>query len=1022
MVLIAIFILSFNLTKDWYVIETTHFNVYYYSEVSDFALRAVNFLEIEVYPKVTQILDMPLDRKVSVVIADIDDVGNGFALEIFDQIFVATADIYFISLRGRYPWLEDVLTHEFTHIVALRKVRKTPYSVPAFGISAGIFCILEPLCKISGNLRGKSTLMGGIISAYIPYSEPAYFTEGIAQLVTAELGYDSLDSYRNMMIRSLFYHNKLYPLKELGNFYSKTAWEGEIVYNHGFSFLTFIKEKYGWEAIRKAIVHASGMLTFSYESSFEYATGKTLEDLEKEWKEWLLQKYSEQIKKYEEGRENGMVGRVVPLERQTVGLYKPNIYWVSQPRLFKDGFLVIQDGTLMYYPSLSTSSPQKLGGVQSYSVSGTYIAFSYRKSMKKFLLGGQIPQEYLQLAVGYLVEEEKDRKHLLAIKDKKDIVLRASFPAFSPDLSKIVYVKTELDSRNIFIYDMKENKEERLTDFKGGKQFMFPSFSMDGKYVVAAYFDGVKQDIVLIDSQKRNIDSESDLTFITYDIAEDRDPMFISESQILFSSDSDGVFNLYIYDLETGGLFKITEELSGALFPHFSNGKILYVSFEPEGFRVKELTIADLQPEGENADYKNGKIPNILTSVQLASYQKTNSVQDERGYYFKVSSPRRARALELTSPIFFPEVGVPLIPLLTQSSSNFFLPLDLIGVTVEGVTFDRLGRLELGGRGFIGLQGSAYIQTNISSFHFENFIPILNLGASRYRVIPIIETTEFSVSQAWMIYSLFGAGGVVIPVIYGSPDRSLNLFIGGGGEIYSVSVKIGGFTFIPFSQSLLAKSARILPAGYGIMSFKAPIGTVSIGALIGGTLFYTAIDESIEQFRESLKVTQDRYSAPQVFGKVMLSYTLPVGYDKSAGLATYINGGYTFRDVDTFDEFRDAYLGYLQVFFGEIFLEGGASLLLDLWSGYLPLFRTTALHKVSLFSLFNSFRFAQREEKFWRGLCDQDGFWCSLSLGTQFFASVFYRYNLSIYVVGSRGFQDPLKAPFRLYLGIGIGF
>jgi Periplasmic component of the Tol biopolymer transport system len=72
----------------------------------------------------------------------------------------------------------------------------------------------------------------------------------------------------------------------------------------------------------------------------------------------------------------------------------------------------------------------------------------------------------------------------------KDISRRASFPSFSPDNKFLVYVKNELDSRNIFVYDIEKGKEYRITKFSSGEQFTFPRFSQDGKFIIASYFDG----------------------------------------------------------------------------------------------------------------------------------------------------------------------------------------------------------------------------------------------------------------------------------------------------------------------------------------------------------------------------------------------------------------------------------------------------------------------------------------------------------------------------------------------------
>jgi hypothetical protein len=59
--LIPFFLLSFNLVKKWYSIETTHFVLYYYEGLEDFVQRSAQFLEEKAYHHVVNTLKNPLD-------------------------------------------------------------------------------------------------------------------------------------------------------------------------------------------------------------------------------------------------------------------------------------------------------------------------------------------------------------------------------------------------------------------------------------------------------------------------------------------------------------------------------------------------------------------------------------------------------------------------------------------------------------------------------------------------------------------------------------------------------------------------------------------------------------------------------------------------------------------------------------------------------------------------------------------------------------------------------------------------
>jgi WD40 repeat protein len=1030
--LIPFFVLNFNLVKKWYSIETTHFVLYYYDGLEDFAQRSAQFLEEKAYNHVVNTLKNPLDRKTHIVFLDVDDIGNGFAIEIFDQIVIFAADIYYVPLRGRHPWLQDVLTHEFSHIVALRKAKKTSRYVPTVFISGGLFCGIGKgnLCSISLSER-QATLVGGFGFGLPPYSEPAYFTEGIAQLVTAELGHDALDSYRNMILRTLLYHKKIYPLKYLWNFEAKQAWQGEIVYNHGFSFLYFIKENYGWDAILRTIDCASGVLTFSYESCFEKATGEKFYQLEDKWKNWLYITYQEQISRFEQSQ-GKLQGKLLKLEKQKVGLYERNVYSVSLPKYYGNGFFVIQDGTLMYYEG--DKKPQKIfGRVNSYAVSGTYIAISFFKPTKKFIFFASIPEEYFQLSLGRIeIEESKDvsQGKRIKIKDLKDVSTRASFPSFSPDNKFLVYVKNELDSRNIFVYDIEKGKEYRITKFLSGQQFTFPKFSHDGKFIIASYFDGKSQDIVLIPFiQERVMQGEAiydkkELIFITQDKFEDRDPQFVSAEAVAFSSDRDGVFNIYVKDLKSGETWKVTEEISSALFADFSTKGVLYVSFEPEGFRVREL-----KTERENWIPIEKSEPVLLdkgNSAELDDEINSESIISSNNYF----QPKSVGLLNLSSPLFVPILGLTLTPFLTGSAKTFFLPLDIFGLSFQLATFDRLGRAQILGDGFLGIRGSWSLTFQTDLIYFKDFIPSLFFGALNIKAVPLTTSTVFNLTQSSNIFDIFGGGQIIFPILYGAvpggtgvPARALFLSAGAFGEIYSVSSNISGFFIVPFSQSFSARSINAFIGANSSLSFPSPIGGLSLLAAFRSTFFSTSIDASEKQFDISQTVEIRNYQSARLEGGLGLAYTLPIALGQTISLRLFSSGGYTLQDVEIFDEFRGTSPGYFLVFFGDWYLRLQTISTFDLWYGYVPLFSTFSLNKFSVLAAFDTFRFAQKGKSLEAPIriCSGEDFLCSVYGGFVLYGNLFYRYGFAFQMIFARGLQDPLKAPVRIYFGLGLG-
>ena len=163
------------------------------------------------------------------------------------------------------------------------------------------------------------------------------------------------------------------------------------------------------------------------------------------------------------------------------------------------------------------------------------------------------------------------------------------------------------------------------------------------------------------------------------------------------------------------------------------------------------------------------------------------------------------------------------------------------------------------------------------------------------------------------------------------------------------------------------------------------------------------------------------YSTLGGIGGILLSFTTPTSPYTGLSLFSYANVGMYLINVDIIDEFAGVDPGYFQVFYGDKFLEGGVGLSADIWSGYVNIARTMSFHGISLIGLFNAFQFIQQERSFSASICSETGFLCSVSGGVLLYFSVFYRYSLYIYTLLSHGFQDPLDAPVRVYLSIGVG-
>ncbi|MGD8414099.1 MAG: hypothetical protein PVF33_07695, partial [Candidatus Latescibacterota bacterium] len=112
---------------DWYTIETEHFLVHFHADSTgagaDRTAQVVARIAEDVYGPITGLYDHEPDTKVSIVLKDFEDYSNGAAY-FFDNKIDIWAPSLATPLRGESPWLRNVITHEFTHIVQVQKAMK----------------------------------------------------------------------------------------------------------------------------------------------------------------------------------------------------------------------------------------------------------------------------------------------------------------------------------------------------------------------------------------------------------------------------------------------------------------------------------------------------------------------------------------------------------------------------------------------------------------------------------------------------------------------------------------------------------------------------------------------------------------------------------------------------------------------------------------------------------------------------------------------------------------------------------
>ena len=123
--LIALYIFTFGLSQVkynhpeliWQTFETDHFLIHFYDGTEYSAREGASVAE-KIYASVTDLYEYRPPFKTHIVFTDTDDIANGAAYYYDNKIIIWTLPLDF-ELRGSHRWLQNVITHEFTHIIQI---------------------------------------------------------------------------------------------------------------------------------------------------------------------------------------------------------------------------------------------------------------------------------------------------------------------------------------------------------------------------------------------------------------------------------------------------------------------------------------------------------------------------------------------------------------------------------------------------------------------------------------------------------------------------------------------------------------------------------------------------------------------------------------------------------------------------------------------------------------------------------------------------------------------------------------
>jgi len=554
---------------NWHTFETAHFHIHFHDETEETAREAATVAEI-IYPKVTELYEFEPKDKTHLILIDPDDYSNGAAYYYDNKIMIWASPLDF-ELRGSHRWLQNVITHEFAHIVSLQKAMKAGTKLPG----AYLQLMNYETEKRPDVLYGYPNTM---VSYPIPGTVvPPWLAEGVAQFMYDDADWDHWDTHRDMILRDRTIHQNLLSFTEMNTF-GKKGIGNESTYNAGFALINYIANEYGSYTLKEIMDDLSKPFQFSVNNSIETVLGISGEDLYLDFKSSLEARYHMLVSAIQI---NPVEGEII----QSQGTTNIHPKWHPTQNAFlylsnKDNDFFGQ--TDLFYFNLDDSTEKKIkSGITSaptWHPNGENIYYS-----KKPKFPNKNGSKFFDI-YEYHVKSEKETRLTWDA--------RAFSPVFIDLDSSIAFLSTFDGTQNIFKLDLKSGESTQLTDFENRPILSYLNYAQnEGKL----YFDITNHHYRDIGSYDLETGS---ISFVNNNPAFDERNSDSFNGIRVYSSDKSGIYNLYV-ESETDSIYSYTTNvIGGAFMPDISpSGKILFSLYNKGSYTISMLDSIQPLPE-----------------------------------------------------------------------------------------------------------------------------------------------------------------------------------------------------------------------------------------------------------------------------------------------------------------------------------------------------------------------------------------------------------------------------------------
>jgi hypothetical protein len=537
-----------EIANEWLTLKSSHFNFHFEPANRDVAIQLANVAE-RLYTKLTRQLDWVPATSTEVLLLDNVDFSNGMATPVpYNRIQIYLPNPINGTLLDHSPWLEQVFTHEFLHVLQLDIAQATP--------------------KV---LRGIFGRLGGLFTPFTfpQLFAPSWVTEGFAVYGESENneGFGRLNGAWYESAMRMEVQRGLRSLTEVSfGGYSGVRWPYGQNYIYGAYFMQFIEARYGRDVIDRYFqVYSNNLIPWRMDNRSYQTFGQSAQYVWAQFQTYLKQRFGPQLTALDGPSAGG--NRVI--------LDKP-----FSTRLLTRG----DKGDIYYYYDDAQSSPT----IRKLSVDGeSQVLFSMPRvnhlawhEDSGLLISREVVCENSRLYTDlYLWQPDNTEVERLTECGRYRIA------AWRPDGEAIAVLQLDGGRSQLVLLSKEGAQPELLSALSSGDVLGHFSWSLDGDYIVAA----VKrissgwniEQFDLHKGQWRRLTSNADI--------EIQPNYSLDGSKVIFLSDRDGVWNLRQLQLDNGEVTTLSHTVSAVTeVVEMPDGHFRLLEYGANGMKISE--------------------------------------------------------------------------------------------------------------------------------------------------------------------------------------------------------------------------------------------------------------------------------------------------------------------------------------------------------------------------------------------------------------------------------------------------